>query len=108
MGAQCSPFAAQRRAPAFVAIELAAQAAALLEALVRTEEGGDGHPHVGYLVGVSEARFARPYLPTEETSSWKVCLLGKALPVAKYAVTVTGPEGPVCQAVLSTHAGSPA
>jgi predicted hotdog family 3-hydroxylacyl-ACP dehydratase len=104
-----SPFAAQGSAPAFMAIELAAQAAALLEALARGDAGGDSQPRVGrvgYLVGVREARFTRPHVPTEETLRVQVRLLGEAPPLAKYAVTVSGPEADICHAILSTHTGA--
>ena len=48
---QGSAFAAQGLAPPFVALEVAAQAAAAFEALRRRRAGGDPEPRVGYLVG---------------------------------------------------------
>jgi predicted hotdog family 3-hydroxylacyl-ACP dehydratase len=48
---QGSAFAAQGLAPPFVALEVAAQAAAAFEALLRRRAGGNPEPRVGYLVG---------------------------------------------------------
>ena len=49
-----SAFAAQGLAPPFVALEVAAQAAAAFEALRRRRAGGDPEPRVGYLVGARD------------------------------------------------------
>jgi predicted hotdog family 3-hydroxylacyl-ACP dehydratase len=49
-----SAFAAQGLAPSFVALEVAAQAAAAFEALRRRRAGGDPEPRVGYLVGARD------------------------------------------------------
>lgn len=100
-----SPFAWEGRAPAFMALELAAQAAALLGFLARLEGGGHHASKVGYLVGVSEGRFTRQHVPTEETLIVRLRVLGEAASVSKYAATVWGPEGEVCRATLSTHRG---
>jgi predicted hotdog family 3-hydroxylacyl-ACP dehydratase len=51
---QGSAFAAQGLAPSFVALEVAAQAAAAFEALRRRRAGGDPEPRVGYLVGARD------------------------------------------------------
>jgi predicted hotdog family 3-hydroxylacyl-ACP dehydratase len=51
---QGSAFAAQGLAPPFVALEVAAQAAAAFEALRRRRSGGDPEPRVGYLVGARD------------------------------------------------------
>ena len=51
---QDSAFAVQGLAPPFVALEVAAQAAAAFEALRRRRAGGDPEPRVGYLVGARD------------------------------------------------------
>jgi len=49
-----SAFAPQGLAPPFVALEVAAQAAAAFEALRRRRAGGNPEPRVGYLVGARD------------------------------------------------------
>jgi predicted hotdog family 3-hydroxylacyl-ACP dehydratase len=51
---QGSAFAGQGFSPPFVALEVAAQAAAAFEALRRRRAGGDPEPRVGYLVGARD------------------------------------------------------
>lgn len=53
-------------APAFVGLELAAQAAALFEALRRRERGEAGEPRVGLLVSLKDVRIERAELPAGE------------------------------------------
>lgn len=79
------PLAAAGRAPAWLGVEAAAQAAAVLEALARREE--DPGPRVGYLVGIREARLASSFLPTGETFRVTARLEGSAPPLSIYAIT---------------------
>jgi predicted hotdog family 3-hydroxylacyl-ACP dehydratase len=82
------PLAAAGRAPALLGIEAAAQAAAVLEALARREE--DPGPRIGYLVGVREARFAVPSLPTGRPFRVSASLQGSAPPLSIYEIAVDG------------------
>jgi 3-hydroxyacyl-[acyl-carrier-protein] dehydratase len=80
------PLVADGLAPALLGIEAAAQAAAVLEALQRTDAPG---PRIGYLVGIREARLlgaipaGRPFLATAR-------LLGGAFPLSIYEISVEG------------------
>ena len=80
------PLAAAGRVPALLGIEAAAQAAAVLEALARREE--DPGPRIGYLVGVREARFAVPSLPTGRPFRVSASLQGSAPPLSIYEIAV--------------------
>ncbi|HLA76158.1 MAG TPA: hypothetical protein VJU18_01135 [Vicinamibacteria bacterium] len=83
-----SPFAAEGRVPALVSIELAAQAAAVFEALVRRESSGAAGPRIGYLVSVRAARFAFTELPTGEPLVAQVRSAGSSPPLGLYDVRV--------------------
>ena len=90
-------------APSFVALELAAQAAAALEALLRRRSGQAG-PLAGYLVGVKEARFQVLRLGAGDELKARVRLIDSAPPLATYEVRLER-EGMECAfAILSTYA----
>jgi len=85
------PLAAGGRFPAFLGIEAAAQAAAVLErieALARREAAPV--PRIGYLVGIREARFALPSLPVDLPFRVTARLQGSAPPLSVYAITAGG------------------
>lgn len=96
-----SAFAAGTRAPAFLALEMGAQAAAALRA---GGEGGGGEVAKGYLVGVREARFAVATLAVGEDHAVEVRAAGEAPPLRTYAVRVTDGAGrEIARATLSTY-----
>lgn len=97
-----SPFALGGRAPAFVAIELAAQTAAVFEALGRRESGSAG-PRIGYLVSVRTARFAVHELPVGEPLVAHVRSAGSAPPLALYHVRVEREGVQVMTATLGAY-----
>jgi 3-hydroxyacyl-[acyl-carrier-protein] dehydratase len=98
-----SPFVTDRRAPAFLALEAAAQGAAVLEALGRRDAPG---PRIGYLVGLRNARFSVPWLPAERPFRITVRLSGSAPPLSIYEVTGEGGEGvELARGTLSTFIG---
>ncbi|MEO6194099.1 MAG: hypothetical protein ABIS20_13905 [Thermoanaerobaculia bacterium] len=80
------PLAVAGRVPALLGVEAAAQAAAVLEALARREE--EPGPRIGYLVGVREARFAAPSLPTGRPFRVSARLQGSAPPLSIYEIEV--------------------
>ena len=86
------PFVSGGRAPAFVGLEMGAQAAAAVETLARIESAGDGSPRIGYLVGVRDAVFHSPELPVERSLLVSVLLAGRSgtLNVYRIAVTLDG------------------
>jgi 3-hydroxyacyl-[acyl-carrier-protein] dehydratase len=82
------PLVVAGRAPACLGVEAAAQAAAVLEALVRREE--DAGPRIGYLVGLREARFACPSLPAGRPFRVAARLTGSAPPLSIYEIDAAG------------------
>lgn len=81
-----SPFVRRGRVPALLALEMAAQAAAALEALA----GLAGPPRLGYLVGIRGATLPHPWLPVETQLRVEIRSAGRVPPLAVYALTVTG------------------
>jgi predicted hotdog family 3-hydroxylacyl-ACP dehydratase len=82
------PLVGTGRAPAWLGVEAAAQAAAVLEALARREE--DRGPRIGYLVGIREARFATHGLPAGRTFRVAARLTGSAPPLSIYEIDAGG------------------
>ena len=97
-----SAFNAGGFAPALVALEMAAQSAAVFEALSRFHEAGDVGARVGYLVGARDVRFARARVPAGETLFASVRLLEIALPLCAYAFDVARGSDVVTSGTVST------
>ena len=98
-----SPFVREGRAPAFVGLELAAQAAAALQALEGSDEGLLT-PRSGYLVGVREARFTSAWIPAECEIHARVRRTGRAGPLAVHDVLVLVAGSECVAGVISTYA----
>ena len=99
-----SAFAAGGRVPAVVVLELAAQAAAVQQALAAPAGGASARP--GYLVAIRAASFHADDVAAGVPLIATVRRTGRAGPLATYDVTVNGPDGqPIVSASLSTHAG---
>ncbi|HEV7672155.1 MAG TPA: hypothetical protein VGS22_26865 [Thermoanaerobaculia bacterium] len=81
-----SPFAAVGKAPSYLGLEIAAQTAALVEALGR--EGEDSAPRVGYLVAIRQARCFARTLPVGEPLDVVVRFAGSAPPLSIYEILV--------------------
>ncbi len=102
-----NPFVMGSGAPPFVALELAAQTAALFEALKRRDEGGAGEPRVGYLVGARDVTFHAPALPVATPLEVAIELTGLAWPLSVYRMTVAHEGRALAQGSISTYiAGS--
>jgi predicted hotdog family 3-hydroxylacyl-ACP dehydratase len=98
-----SAFAAGGRVPAVVVLELAAQAAAVQQALA-APAGDAARP--GYLVAIRAASLRADDVAAGVRLITTVRRTGKAGPLATYDVTVNGPGGEeIASATLSTHAG---
>ena len=98
-----SAFAAGGRVPAVVVLELAAQAAAVQQALAASA-GYAARP--GYLVAIRAASFHADDVAAGVPLIATVRRTGQAGPLATYDVTVNGPGGEeIVSATLSTHAG---
>jgi predicted hotdog family 3-hydroxylacyl-ACP dehydratase len=96
-------FVSGGRVPAVVLLELAAQAAAVQQALAAPP--GDG-ARPGYLVAVRSARLRADDCAADVPLTATVRRTGQAGPLATYDVVVRGPDGEeIVSASLSTHAG---
>lgn len=86
------PAAPEGHAGTWMALELAAQAAGLLEAATQRRDGeaggNEGPPRVGYLVRVRDALFAHPFLPAEAPLRVRVRRTGGSGPLTLYDFVV--------------------
>jgi predicted hotdog family 3-hydroxylacyl-ACP dehydratase len=98
-----SAFVREGRARAYAGLELAAQAAAALQAL-EAARGGRPTPAPGYLVGVREARFASAWIPADREVHARVRRTGRAGPLAIHEVLVEVAGIECVQGVISTYA----
>ncbi len=102
------PLCTNGRAPAFLGIEIGAQAAAVVEALARAGTPGAFAPAIGHLVRVREASFLVRDLPAETSLDVTAQVEGAAPPVAIYRIEVRIDTAIAVAAVITTHAGPPA
>lgn len=98
------PLVQNDRVPCFVGLEAAAQAAAILEALGRSGEGGG--PRIGYLVGIRDARFHAFSLPVDRPLRAEVRFHGSVPPLSMYRVSVQGASGEILTGMISTYIGT--
>ena len=89
-------------APCLVGIDLAAQAAAALDALLRGGPSGDGAPALGYVVGIREARFETATLPPDTDLTVDVRLVESASALAIHEVDLRIGSARCLSAVLTT------
>ncbi len=99
-----NPWVIGERAPAFLGLEAAAQAAAALEALSRRTD--DPGPRLGYLVGVRDATFYVPDLPAGEPLAVIVEAAGSAPPLAVYEIRVEQEGAILLTGTISTYVPS--
>lgn len=98
-----SAFVSGGRVPAVVLLEMAAQAAAVLQALAAPPQGA---ARPGYLVAIRAATFRADDIAADAALIATVRRTGQAGPLATFDVTVgrAGAEE-IVAATLSTHAG---
>jgi predicted hotdog family 3-hydroxylacyl-ACP dehydratase len=96
------PFVHDGHAPAFVGLELAAQAAAALQAL--ESPASPETPRPGYLVGVREAHFKVASLPADLEIHARVRRTGRAGPLSVHDVLVEIAGVECLSGVISTYA----
>jgi predicted hotdog family 3-hydroxylacyl-ACP dehydratase len=94
-------FTERGSAPALVALEMAAQAAAVSEALHRFHGEDGGGARIGYLVGARNVRFARARVPAGVTIFAAVRLAAIAPPLSIYDFEVEDATGVVASGTLS-------
>lgn len=89
-----------------LAVELGAQAAAVLGALERARAEGDAEaPPIGYLVTIRDAQIAAPAIRAGEPLTARVRQAGSVHPLTKYAVSVWGADSasPLVTATIGTY-----
>lgn len=87
------PLAENGEAPIWLALEMGAQAGAVLEALLRGVERAESEPRVGYLVGMRGCAFHVPTLPVGEAVDVRARRVGGAGPLALFVIEVRGAGG---------------
>lgn len=90
-------------APAFAAVEAAAQTAALWEAVRRSRDSRGAGPRVGYLVALRDLAFFAERIPAEASLVASVRLDGAALPLTHYAIEVGCDGVPVLRGKIATY-----
>jgi predicted hotdog family 3-hydroxylacyl-ACP dehydratase len=100
------PLAVDGAAPALLAIELGAQAAAAFEAMARqSSPGHDQGPQTGTLVRIRDAHFSRASVPVDAPIHVTAERAGASGPLAMYRLSATFNGETILTAVISTHGG---
>jgi predicted hotdog family 3-hydroxylacyl-ACP dehydratase len=94
------PLVRSGSAPAYLALEAGAQAAALFEALHRPE--GERRPRIGYLVGIRTAQLALRDLPGGLPLRITARLSASAPPLSIYEIECSSAGAPLVHGTLST------
>jgi len=94
------PFLDEGRVPAFVGIEMGAQAAALHDIVLAGEDAPDKH---GYIVAVRHARMHTGWLPVTSALEVRAERDGSAAPLYNYSVSVWNGEELLVEAAISTY-----
>jgi predicted hotdog family 3-hydroxylacyl-ACP dehydratase len=89
--------------PAFVALEAAAQTAAVWEALRRSRETGTREARMGYLVSLEDVVLHRRTIPADADLIATVRLVATAPPLATYAVDVAVEGGLALRGTIGTY-----
>ena len=100
-----SPFVRDGRFPAFLALEMGAQAAAAGEAHHRAAADPGGAPLAGFIVRFTRASFSSPSLPIAATYRITTGLLQAAPPLRTWSCRVEDDGEVVAEAEISTFAG---
>lgn len=80
------PLAGNNAAPMWLALEMGAQAGAVLESLMGGAEGAASDRRVGYLVGMRNCTFHVPTLPVGEVFEVRATRVGGAGPLALFII----------------------
>ena len=97
-----SAFAEDGSAPGIVAVEMAAQCAAVFEALRRTRKDEGAGPLIGYLVGARDVRFARGRVEADRSFLATIRQSMNAPPLSTYGFAVEDGVELVASGSLST------
>ena len=89
--------------PAFVALEAAAQTAAVWEALRRSRASGTAEARMGYLVSLKDVVLHRRTIPADTDLIASVRLVAEAAPLTTYAVDVVVEGGLALRGTIGTY-----
>jgi predicted hotdog family 3-hydroxylacyl-ACP dehydratase len=98
-----SPYAEGERVSSVAALELAAQAAAAHETIVRMGKEAAVEPKVGYLVNIGDVVFAAADFPAGATLVVRAKLESQALPLSVYRLEVTLDDRTILTGSVSTY-----
>lgn len=99
-----SPYLRAGRCPAWMGIELAAQAAALLELLPRASDALEGSPSsLGYIVRLRGIRCARSFFQPESPLTALATRLTASPPLFVYAIRVADSQGILLEGQISMY-----
>jgi len=90
--------------PAFLALEMGAQAAATHEGVMRSAEGGEASAVGGYVVRCRQASFELPQLPADAAFRVMARCMEAAPPLRTYRVEIALEEQVVVRGLVSTFA----
>ena len=91
------------KTPAFVALEVAAQTAAVWEALRRSKDAGGPSVRTGYLVSLRDVVLHRRTIPADADLIASVRLVALVPPLATYAVDVAVEGGLALRGTIGTY-----
>lgn len=89
------PLASNGEAPIWLALEVGAQAGAVLAALLRNTDETEVEPRVGYLVGMRGCTLHAPAVPVGDSLEVRARRTGGAGPLALFAIEVRCEGGPL-------------
>lgn len=101
-----SPYASRSTVPSWVGVELAAQAAALLEAHTHEATLAGTRP-TGYLVRMRDVRCARPGFPAGVVLRIRVERVSAALPLFAYSIAVVVGGVELLRGEINTYLAPP-
>ena len=90
--------------PAFLALELGAQAAATHEGVIRSKAGGEASAVGGYVVRCRQASFELPQLPADAPFRVKATCVEAAPPLRTYRVEIGLDKRVLVEGLVSTFA----
>jgi predicted hotdog family 3-hydroxylacyl-ACP dehydratase len=99
------PLVYSNSVPALVALEVAAQAAAAWEGLLRWRERGEAAPRIGYLVALRAVTFFTERFPADRVLSANVHLEATAASLNHYRVDVSLDDISIVQGTVATFLG---
>ena len=99
---QRCPLVTQGSAPAFAALEAAAQAAAAWEGIHRRGEGGDQQPQIGYLVGWRDVAVFAEQVAADEPFWVRARLTAAAPPLTHFEVEAASDDHLILRGSIAT------